>query len=100
MPDNAHLDSILPHGEMPLSLLLLLRPSRGLTLCQPSSDRTSLLRSKIERKVLLLFVEETELGALVGIDHCEYSGNGFAEVVAVCIVPISDLISQQQYSIP
>ena len=49
---------------------------------QTSPDRTSLLRSQIERQVLFLRVEETKLLALVGVDDGEDAGDGFAEVVA------------------
>jgi hypothetical protein len=38
---------------------------------QPSSNGTSLLRAKVKREVFLVFVEETELRSLIGVDDCE-----------------------------
>ena len=50
---------------------------------QPPPDRSRLLRAQIQREVLLLGVEETELLALVRVDDCEDAGDGFTEVGAV-----------------
>jgi len=61
---------------------LLLRHSAGVFLAQPSSDGPGLLRSEVEREVLLLLVEQPELVALVGIDDGQDAGDGFAEVVS------------------
>lgn len=52
-------------------------------LCEASSDGAGLLGSEVEGKVLLVLVEDTELRALVGVDDCEDTGDGFAEVVTI-----------------
>lgn len=65
----------------------LLRPlgdEAGLVLAQPPADGASLLGSEVEGSVLLALVEEAELLALGGVDDGEGTGDGFAEVVAVC----------------
>ena len=63
-------------------LLLLLRHDRRLMPTQPPPDGSCLLRTQIEREILLLRVEEAELLSLVGVDDCQDAGDGFAEVVA------------------
>ena len=68
---------------MNLLLLLLFRYSRRIGLCQLSADGTGLLCSEIEWCVLLLGVVGAESGALVGVDHSEDSGDGFAEVMSM-----------------
>lgn len=65
------------------ALLLLLALDAGLVLGQAPPDRPRLLRAQIQRNVFLVFVEDAELGALVGVDDGEDTGDGFAEVVAV-----------------
>lgn len=52
-------------------LLRLLQGLLTLVLAQTSADGTGLLWSEVEGKVLLVLVEEAELGALVGVDDCE-----------------------------
>ena len=86
---GAYLDGIFPLWEVHLPLLLLLRNDCVLVLGQPPPNGTSLLGSKIERQVLLLRVEETELGPLVLVNDCEDAGDGFAEVVAATGLQIS-----------
>ena len=66
---------------MRLLLLLLLRLQRLLVLGQTAADSTGLLGSQIERKVLLVGVEETELVPLVRIDNGHDLGDGFADIV-------------------
>lgn len=39
-------------------------------LGQASSDGTGLFWSEVEREVLLVLVEESELRSLVGVDDC------------------------------
>lgn len=68
---------------MDLSLLLLLGDAAGVLLAQSATDGTGLLGSEVERKVLLLLVEQAELVSLVGVDDCEDAGNGFPKVVTV-----------------
>lgn len=77
------LHRILPRREMGDSLLLLLCHSTGILLGQSSTDRAGLLRSQVERQVLLALVEQAELVALVRVDDGQGPGNGFAEVVSV-----------------
>jgi len=49
--------------------------------CQSPSDSTGLLWSEIERKVLLLGVEESKLVSLSSVDDGVDFGNGFTDVV-------------------
>lgn len=51
-------------------------------LGEASADGAGLLGSQVERSVLLVLVEETELLALGLVDDGESAGDGFAEVVA------------------
>ena len=69
------LDGIFPRREMGLLLLLLLGDSAGILLAQSSSDGTGLLCSEIQREVLLLGVEESQLVSLVGVDDGQDAGN-------------------------
>lgn len=64
----SYLDSILPLREVRRPLLLLLQSLLALVLAQTSSDCTRLLWSEIEGQVLLVLVEEAELGALVCVN--------------------------------
>lgn len=67
---------------MPLPLLLLLRHETRLVLGQSPTLRAGELGPEIERKVLLLLVEDAELMTLVLVDDGEDAGDGFADVVA------------------
>jgi len=58
-----------------LALLCLLQNLRALELVQTSSNSASLLWSEIEGKILLVLVEQAELGALVCVDDCEDLGD-------------------------
>ena len=49
-------------------LLMLQRHDRRLMPTQPPPDSSRLLRTQIEREILLLRVEEAELLSLVGVD--------------------------------
>jgi len=66
-----YLDGVIPLWEMGLLLLLLLRNQVGLVLAQASANGASLLWSEVERRVLLVLVEDLELRALVDVDDCE-----------------------------
>lgn len=68
---------------MRLPLLLLLRDSFGVLGRQSTTNGSGLFGSEIEWEVLFVLVENSQLVALVGVDNCEGSGNGFAEVVSV-----------------
>lgn len=82
---GAYLNSKLPLGEVDALLALLLCDKGGLVLGEASADSAGLLGSEVEGEVLLALVEEAELGALVGLDDGQDTGNGLAEVVAVRI---------------
>ena len=71
-------------------LLLLLRHPTRLLLGQPPPNRPRLLRTQVQRQVLLVLVVYTELSALIGIDDGENAGNRFADVVAV---PSNQIVS-------
>lgn len=77
------LDGELALGEVRLLLLLLLGDAGGVGLGQAATDGPRLLRAQVERQVLLLRVEQAQLVALVGVDHGQGSGDGFAEVVSI-----------------
>lgn len=78
-----YLDGKLPLREVNVLLALLLGDKRSLVLGESSADGAGLLWSEVEGKVLLVLVEETELGALVGLDDCQDTGDRLAEVVAL-----------------
>jgi hypothetical protein len=78
-----HLHSVPPSREMCTLLLLLLSNALRILLTQASPDCTGVFRSQVERQVLLLGVEQAQLVALVGVDHGEHAGDGFAEIVAI-----------------
>lgn len=83
------------HGEVPLRevsllLLLLLGDACRILWRQTAADGASLLGTKIEWQVLLFLVEETELGALVGVDDGEHASDRFADVVAIEYCHVSD----------
>lgn len=80
---QTYLDSELSLREVHRALLCLLQGLLTLVLGQPSANGTGLLCAKVERHVLLVLVEKTELGALVGVDDCENLGDRLADVVAV-----------------
>jgi len=46
-----------------------------LYLCQPPPDRTSLLRSQVERKVFLVFVVIARSLALLLVGHGQHAGD-------------------------
>jgi hypothetical protein len=79
-------------------LALLLCDKGSLVLGESSADGTGLLGSEVEREVLLVLVEETQLGALVGLDDGQDAGDGLAQVVAVKILSqLLFLIPLSQY---
>ena len=78
------------------ALLGLLKGLLGLVLGKTSADGAGLLWSEVERHVLLVLVEETELGALVGVDDGEDLSDRLANIVAIekvtsafCVFPSS-----------
>ena len=75
-----------PLREVLLALLGLLQLPRGIGLGETATDGARLLRSEIERQVLLVLIEEAELGALLGVDDGQDARDRLAEVVAVAVV--------------
>ena len=80
---QSYLDGEVPLREVSLLLLLLLGHASGILWRQTAADGTSLLGAEVEWQVLLLLVEEAELGALVGVDDGEDAGDRLADVVAI-----------------
>lgn len=74
---------------MDLLLPLLLGDQRSLVLGESSANGAGLLGSEVEREVLLVLVEQTQLGALVGVDDGQDTGDRLAEVVAEKKIPLS-----------
>jgi hypothetical protein len=66
-----------------LALGLLLENTGSILLGETATDGAGLLWAEVERQVLLLLVEEAELGALVGVDDGQDLGDRLADVVAV-----------------
>lgn len=83
---------------MDLTLSLLLADKGLLVLGHLASELPRLLRSQVERHVLLLLVEQAELLALCDIDDCEDAGDGLAEVVAEVRSQSSDTVESMRYS--
>jgi hypothetical protein len=65
-----------------LLLALSLGLEGGLVLGKAAAEGTSELGAEVKRKVLLVLVEEAELGALVGVDDGENASDRLANVVA------------------
>lgn len=80
---GSYLNGVLPLGEVDLPLPLLLRLLGVLVLGKATAHRAGVLWSEVERKVLLVLVEQAELGALVDVDDGENARDGLADVVAV-----------------
>jgi hypothetical protein len=74
------LDGEGPLGEVRLALLGLGQGAGGILGGQPPADGTGLLRSQVQGQVLLVLVEEAELGALLGVDDGQDAGNRLADV--------------------
>jgi hypothetical protein len=99
---SSYLNGVLPLGEVNLLLPLLLGDQRSLVLGEPSANGAGLLGSEVEREVLLVLVEQTQLGALVGVDDGQDAGDRLAEVVAekknpnVSLVPLFSLFPSKR----
>lgn len=61
----------------------LLQDAGGVLLGQTTTDGAGLLWAEVEWEVLLVLVEQTELGALVGVDDGQDLGDRLADVMAV-----------------
>lgn len=79
----SYLNSVLPLGEVNLPLALLLGNAGALVLGHAAAHVAGELWAEVERKVLLVLVEQAQLGALVGVDDGQDASDGLAEVVAV-----------------
>lgn len=84
-PFKTHLglDGVLPLGEVDGALALTVGGAGSLVLGKTAADLAGLLDAEVEGKVLLALVEQTELGALVGVDDGQDAGDGLADIVAV-----------------
>jgi hypothetical protein len=79
----SRLDRISPLREVRLPLLLSLRLQRRLLLGQMAAHGARELGPQVEGRVLLLLVEQAELGALRGVDDGEDAGDAFPDVGSV-----------------
>lgn len=66
---------------MDLLLPLPLSDGCGLVLGESSAESASELGTEVKREVRLVLVEQTELGALVGVDDGENASDRLADVV-------------------
>lgn len=81
--DLSYLDGVLALREVDLLLLRLVQLGVGLSGRKTSSDSASLLGAEIQRQVLLVLVEQAELGALLEVDDGEDASDRLADVVAI-----------------
>jgi hypothetical protein len=81
--DSSYLNGELPLGEVDLALALLVGGTGSLVLGETAADLTGELGAEIEGSVLLALVEETELGALVGVDDGHHAGNRLADIATI-----------------
>ena len=88
---QSYLNGVLPLGEVDLALPLLLGDPGGLVLGETAAQLTGELGAKVEREVLLVLVEQTQLSALVGVDDGENTSDGLANVAAIGGKPVSNL---------
>ena len=77
------LDGVLALWEVGRALDGLLKLASRVLLGETATDGTGLLGAEVEREVLLVLVEQAELGALVGVDDGQDLGDGLADVMAV-----------------
>lgn len=66
-----------------MALLGLLQNPRGVLLRQAAADGAGLLGPEVKGQVLLALIEQAELGALLGVDDGEDTGDRLADIVAV-----------------
>lgn len=79
----SYLNGVLPLGKVDLPLPLLLGLLVDLVLGHTAADGAGVLGPEVEREVLLVLVEQTELRALVEVDDGEDTSDGLADVLAV-----------------
>ena len=80
---TSYLNGVFSLREVRLALLRLLQLLGLVLRRQTTTDSTGLLRAEVERQVLLVLVEETELRALLEVDDGQGAGDGLAEIVAI-----------------
>jgi len=79
----AHLYGKGPLGEVLLALLGLLELPRGVLGGETAADGAGLLRSQVQRQILLVLVEEAQLSPLLRVDDGQDARDRLAEIVAV-----------------
>ena len=79
----SYLNGVLPLGKVDLPLPLLLGLLVDLVLGHTAADGAGVLGPEVEREVLLVLVEQTELRALVEVDDGKGTSDGLADVLAV-----------------
>lgn len=80
---KSYLNSVLALGEVDLALALALSGASSLVLGKTAAQLTGELGAEVQREVLLVLVEQTQLGALVGVDDGKDTSDRLANVVAV-----------------
>lgn len=79
---KSYLNGVLARREVDGTLALLVGGLSALVLGKTATDLTGELGAEIERKVLLVLVEETQLSALVGVDDSENASDRLANLAA------------------
>lgn len=82
-PGPSYLDGELPLGEVGLALLGLLQNPRRVLRRQATADGAGLLDPEVKGQVLLVLVEEAELGTLLRVDDGKDAGDRLADIVAI-----------------
>lgn len=80
---SSYLDGVLPLGEVDLALALALGGPGSLELGETAAELTGELGAEVQRDVLLVLVEQTQLSALVGVDDGENASDRLANFGAV-----------------
>lgn len=78
----SYLNSVLPLGEVDGTLAELVGGLGTLVLGETAADLASELGAEVEREVLLVLVEQTQLSALVGVDDSENTSDRLANLAA------------------
>lgn len=78
----SYLNGVLPLGEVDGTLAELVGGLGTLVLGETAADLTSELGAEVEREVLLVLVEQTQLSALVGVDDGENTSDRLANLAA------------------
>jgi hypothetical protein len=76
------LNGVLPLGEVDGTLAELVGGLGTLVLGETAADLTGELGAEVEREVLLVLVEQTQLSALVGVDDGENTSDRLANLAA------------------